>query len=261
IDPMTFPTMHPTINVQRSTFNVPESFVRQAKEQVMYGSVDREIELPEVVKQKKRQRTENRLKIPPFKALYDDNPRLNNFNSMEILLSTLGLKVGRDDDNNYKISSWTLAGTGPLIYIDDVESNAEELMFLEPANLKSIEYFKHNDPRLLAYRWDGPTKGVLVVRLKPGYAGRRGKPLSMAFVQQQGWHPDVAFFSPQYTDKNQKTRPDHRTTLYWNPKVKTDANGHATVRFYASDISKRYLVTLEGVGNDGTIVHHQQIIE
>ena len=261
IDPMTFPTMHPTINVQRSTFNVPESFVRQAKEQVMYGSVDREIELPEVVKQKKRQRTENRLKIPPFKALYDDNPRLNNFNSMEILLSTLGLKVGRDDDNNYKISSWTLAGTGPLIYIDDVESNAEELMFLEPANLKSIEYFKHNDPRLLAYRWDGPTKGVLVVRLKPGYAGRRGKSLSMAFVQQQGWHPDVAFFSPQYTDKNQKTRPDHRTTLYWNPKVKTDANGHATVRFYASDISKRYLVTLEGVGNDGTIVHHQQIIE
>ena len=260
IDEPSFPTIHAKRTITSSEI-IPEAFAKQAQEQVMYGSVDREIELPEVVKEKKRQRTENRLKIQPFKALYDDNPRLNNFNSMEILLSTLGLKVGRDDDNKYKISSWTLAGIGPLIYIDDVESYAEELMFLEPANLKSIEYFKHNDPRLLAYRWDGPTKGVLVVRLKPGYAGRRGKPLSMATIHQQGWKPDIKFYSPQYTDKNQKTRPDHRTTLYWNPKVKTDANGHATVRFYASDISKRYLVTLEGVGNDGTIVHHQQIIE
>ena len=261
IDPQSFPVLHLPLTTRYSAFTIPESFAKQAKVQVMYGSVDREIELPEVVKEKKRQRTENRLKIPPFKALYDDNPRLNNINSMEILLSTLGLKVGRDDDNNYKISSWTLAGVEPIIYIDDVESNAEELMFLEPANLKSIEYFKHNDPRLLAYRWDAPTKGVLTVRLKPGYAGRRGKPLSMAIIQQQGWKPSVEFYSPQYPDKSQKTRPDHRTTLYWNPKVETDANGKASVRFYASDISKRYLITLEGVSNDGTIVHHQQVIE
>jgi hypothetical protein len=260
IDEPSFPTIHAKRTITSSEI-IPEAFAKQAQEQVMYGSVDREIELPEVVKEKKRQRTENRLKIQPFKALYDDNPRLNNFNSMEILLSTLGLKVGRDDDNNYKISSWTLAGTGPLIYIDDVESYAEELMFLEPANLKSIEYFKHNDPRLLAYRWDGPTKGVLTVRLKPGYTGRRGKPLSMATIHQQGWKPDIKFYSPQYTDKNQKTRPDHRTTLYWNPKVKTDANGHATVRFYASDISKRYLVTLEGVSDDGIVIHKEAIIE
>ena len=261
IDPQTFPVLRSPLTNHYSPITIPESFAKQAKEQVMYGSVDREIELPEVVKEKKRQRMENRLKIAPFKALYDDNPRLNNFNSMEILLNTLGLKVGRDDDNSYKISSWTLAGIGPLIYIDDVESNAEELMFLEPANLKSIEYFKHNDPRLLAYRWDGPTKGVLAVYLKPGYTGRRGKPLSMATIQQQGWKPNVEFYSPHYPDKNQKTRPDHRTTLYWNPKVTTDAEGKASVKFYASDISKRYLVTLEGVSNDGTIVHHQHVIE
>ena len=261
IDPMIFPILHPMFNVPRLSFNVPDAFVKQAKEQVMYGSVDREIELPEVVKEKKRQRMENRLKIAPFKALYDDNPRLNNFNSMEILLNTLGLKVGRDNDNLYKVTTWTFAGIGPLIYIDDVESNAEELMFLEPSNLKSIEYFKHNDPRLLAYRWDGPTMGVLAVYLKPGYTGRRGKPLSMATVQQQGWKPNVEFFSPQYSDKSQKTRPDHRTTLYWNPKVETDDKGHAGVRFYASDISKRYLVTLEGVSDDGTIVYQQRVIE
>jgi hypothetical protein len=43
--------------------------------------------------------------------------------------------------------------------------------------------------------------------------------------------------------------------------VETDDNGHATVKFYASDISKRYLVTLEGVSDDGIIVHKEAIIE
>lgn len=104
-------------------------------------------------------------------------------------------------------------------------------------------------------------KGLLLVRQKPGLHGRIFRPLSMATVQQQGWKPNVEFYSPQYTDKNQKTRPDHRTTLYWNPKVTTDANGKACVKFYASDISKRYLVTLEGVSDDGTIVYQQRVIE
>ncbi len=83
----------------------------------------------------------------------------------------------------------------------------------------------------------------------------------LATVRQQGWKPNVEFFSPQYTDPAQKTRPDHRTTLYWTPKVKTDEEGRATVRFYASDISRRYLVTLEGVSDDGIIIQKQTIIE
>ena len=85
--------------------------------------------------------------------------------------------------------------------------------------------------------------------------------LSFVTVRQMGYRWPVEFYSPQYTDKSQKTRPDHRTTLYWNPKVTTDANGKASVKFYASDISKRYLVTLEGVSNDGTIVRKQTVIE
>ena len=105
------------------------------------------------------------------------------------------------------------------------------------------------------------TSGLLLVRQKPGLKGRTFRPLSMATVRQQGWKPNVEFFSPQYPNPAQKTRPDHRTTLYWNPKVKTDEEGRATVRFYASDISRRYLVTLEGVSDDGMIIHKQTVIE
>lgn len=111
------------------------------------------------------------------------------------------------------------------------------------------------------YGWNVSTSGLLLVRQKPGLHGRIFRPLSMATVQPQGWKPSIEFYSPQYTDPTAKARPDHRTTLYWNPKVETDDNGHATVRFYASDVSKRYLVTLEGVSNDGIIVQKTVIIE
>jgi hypothetical protein len=43
--------------------------------------------------------------------------------------------------------------------------------------------------------------------------------------------------------------------------VETDEKGHASVRFYASDISKRYLITLEGVSDDGIVIHKEAIIE
>lgn len=262
IDPQTFPTLHSPLTPHLSPLSIPDDFARQAQEQVMYGSVDRVIDLPEVVKEKKRKpRTDNRMKIEPFKAHYDDQPFLNNCSTMEVLLNTLGLKVTRDDNGSPAIRTWTTGGPGPLIFIDDVQSNSEELLILEPSSLHSIEYFQQNDPRLLAYRWDAPTRGVLLVRVKPGFTGKNGPQFSMAAIQQQGWAPDATFYSPQYTDISKKTRPDHRTTLYWTPQVRTDAEGHATVRFYASDVSKRYLVTLEGVSDGGMIIHKQTVIE
>ena len=267
IDPITYPVLQPTFNVQGSAFNVPDGFAKQAKEQVMYGGIDREIELPEVVKEKKRQhKPTNLMGVSPFRAFYDDDPMLNNFHSMEILLSTLGIPVYRDAEGELKVrvrsGSVRANYHGPTIYIDEFRSNVEELLMLQPSTIESIEWFDHvGAANMTIYGWNVSTSGLLLVRQKPGLRGRIFRPLSMATVQQQGWKPSVKFYSPQYTDSTAKARPDLRTTLYWNPKVETDADGHATVRFYASDVSRRYLVTLEGVSDDGTVVQKKVIIE
>ncbi|MBQ6406349.1 MAG: hypothetical protein IJJ62_05815, partial [Prevotella sp.] len=267
IDPQTFPTLHSPFSSATSTLSVPDNFAKQAQEQVMYGSIDREIELPEVVKEKKRRhKPTNLLGVMPFRAFYDDDPLLNNFYSMEILLSTLGIPVYRDANGElqirYRSGTVTRAMQGPVIFIDEFRSNVEELLMLQPQAIESIEWFDHvGAAHMTIYGWNVSTSGLLLVRQKPGLHGRIFRPLSMATVQPQGWKPSIEFYSPQYTDPTAKARPDHRTTLYWNPKVETDDNGHATVRFYASDVSKRYLVTLEGVSNDGIIVQKTVIIE
>ena len=249
IDKPTYPMLH-TKTIATSSVIIPDDFARRAKEQVMYGSTDHTIELPEVIKEKKRRhKPEGHGQLEPFRAFYDDMPILNNASTIETLLSSLGLRFTKKADGNITLT--------PLIFIDDTESNEEELLMLQPESIKSIEYYKPTDSRLLVYRWDAPSRGVLDIRRKVGYHSSKSKPLSMATVQQQGYQPSREFFSPQYPDPSAKTRPDHRTTLYWNPKLKTDGNGHATVKFYASDISKRYLVTLEGVSDDGIVVHKE----
>ena len=267
IDPQTFPTLHSPFSSATSTLSVPDNFVKQAQEQVMYGSIDREIELPDVVKEKKRRhKPTNLLGVMPFRAFYDDDPLLNNFYSMEILLSTLGIPVYRDANGEmqirYRSGTVTRAKQGPGIFIDEFRSNMEELMMLQPETIESIEWFDHvGAANMTIYGWNVSTSGLLLVRQKPGLKGRAFRPLSMASIHQQGWKPSAEFYSPQYPDPSARTRPDHRTTLYWNPKVETDEKGHASVRFYASDISKRYLITLEGVSDDGIVIHKEAIIE
>ena len=161
----------------------------------------------------------------------------------------------------YRSGTVTRAKQGPGIFIDEFRSNMEELMMLQPETIESIEWFDHvGAANMTIYGWNVSTSGLLLVRQKPGLKGRAFRPLSMASIHQQGWKPSAEFYSPQYPDPSARTRPDHRTTLYWNPKVETDSNGHATVRFYASDVSKRYFVTLEGVSSDGTVVCRQQVI-
>ena len=44
--------------------------------------------------------------------------------------------------------------------------------------------------------------------------------------------------------------PDLRTTIYWNPVVKTDSEGKATVEFYSADAVTSYSYIMEGMGEN-----------
>lgn len=201
------------------------------------------------------------------RGFQEEDPRIERAANMQQLLTSLGMRAVYRDGEAYIT---TPDNAGVKIFVDNiVETDHDYVINLLPTDIKSIEYFTPNNSingffgvRPVSY--SGKVPGVLFVFLKDGseiVKARAKDRLSFVTVRQMGYRWPVEFYSPQYTDKSQKTRPDHRTTLYWNPKVTTDANGKASVKFYASDISKRYLVTLEGVSNDGTIVRKQTVIE
>ena len=270
IDSLTFPKV--TLpHYQFTSSSDLTAFKTQAQTQQMYNR-ESYIELPEVLKTGKKRKPlkSNIMGLEAPRGFQEGDPRIEQAATMQQLLTSLGMRIQTNGNGDQYITTPDHAGV--RVYIDNFVESAEEhgyVLSLMPTDIKSIEYFTPNNSingffgvRPVSY--SGKVPGVLFIFMKDGseiVRARAKNRLSFASVQQLGYRWPVEFYSPQYTDKSQKTRPDHRTTLYWNPKVKTDANGKASVKFYASDISKRYLVTLEGVSNDGTIVHHQHVIE
>ena len=267
IDSLTFP------KVALPHYSLTESpdlstFRTQAQTQQMYSRAGY-IELPEVTKIGKKQKPlrRNFMNMEAPRGFQEGDPRIERAVTMQQLLINLGMRVAYTNNGEPYITTPDNAGVLP--YVDNFrEEDHSFVLNLLPTDVKSIEYFTPNNAinGLFAARPanHGKVPGVLFIFLKDGseIASSRTKDSpSFVSVRQLGYRPAVEFYSPQYKSTKSDVRTDHRTTLYWNPKVETDEKGHASVKFYASDVSKRYLVTLEGVSNDGTIVHHQQIIE
>ncbi|MDU8958794.1 MAG: hypothetical protein E7G31_21470, partial [Bacteroides sp.] len=65
-----------------------------------------------------------------------------------------------------------------------------------------------------------------------------------------GYAPSVEFYSPDYNSKL-PDKPDHRRTLYWNPNIKTDENGNASIQFYNNSTCKKMIISAGGITKDG----------
>ena len=84
----------------------------------------------------------------------------------------------------------------------------------------------------------------------------------VAVASPIGYQTPAEFYAPAYaTEKARRSMaPDYRTTLYWNPTVKLDDTGQATVEFYTSDAPADYDITIEGITQTGKIVRTVKII-
>ena len=74
-----------------------------------------------------------------------------------------------------------------------------------------------------------------------------------------GYQLPVEFYSPKYDtqEKIDDSKPDLRTTIYWKPNVITDDRGNAKLDFYTADDPGTYSVIIEGVSEDGKLIHYQ----
>jgi len=59
------------------------------------------------------------------------------------------------------------------------------------------------------------------------------------------------FYSPPYNRFRVQNENDYRRTLYWNPDVKTDQNGHASIVFYNNNTCKSMNISAETVTENG----------
>ena len=239
------------------------SYITLARQHQMYMNVDKVIELPNIQVKGKHKKWKNRLGIVS-RGYAANDPAIERFPDIQSMLRSMGIMVRIDPNGipffgrsapTFEAEGFTLTPT----YIDNMLVTQEELWDIRPTDVSQVEYLAPNSPSNIIYGSEAVVGGCLLVYLKDGGKTRKGDatdgPASYK-VRQIGYSPNVEFYSPQYPydDSSKYSRPDCRTTLYWNPKVEVTKNGRLNCEFYHSDTSRRLLVTIEGVSDEGSVV-------
>lgn len=142
--------------------------------------------------------------------------------------------------------SMAAAATGnPLYVIDGIATkNTAFFLSLKPADLLSIRII--TDPsKLLRFNLLGKN-GIVIVQTRNGSAR---EPLDDASKMIEGVNRPVNFVEAKHTGNLFPRRPDFRSTIYWNPSIKTDVNGKATIEFFCSDDFGTLNVRIDGLTN------------
>jgi hypothetical protein len=123
----------------------------------------------------------------------------------------------------------------------------ESLAFYEanPADILKVEVVSTN--MALISMLGGPS---IVITTKIGAYSRRYEP-SISSISPQGFNNTKEFYSPKYKNDGQDTPIlDLRSTIYWNPSVKT-SGGKGKFDFFNADSKGSYRVVVEGINSDG----------
>jgi hypothetical protein len=97
----------------------------------------------------------------------------------------------------------------------------------------------------------GDDAGYVLIMTKVGSARRQYNP-SIANISPKGFNKVREFYSPKY-NATPNTQSDLRSTIYWDPRIKTDAEGKTAFSFFNADAPGKYKVTVEGINAAGEL--------
>ena len=136
----------------------------------------------------------------------------------------------------------------PQFILDGMRVDADVINTLVSSDIQSVEIFKGNEGAIF-----GGSGGVIAIytkRADPKYKGAdKGPAPGIAIVKLPGYYQAREFYAPRYGAPTLTAPgPDpRRTSLYWNPTVRTDAAGEATLTFFTADVSGTFRATAEGI--------------
>jgi hypothetical protein len=144
--------------------------------------------------------------------------------------------------------SMAAMATGDPVYVIDgiATKNTAFFLSLRPADLLSIKII--TDPsKLLRFNLLGKN-GIVIVQTRNGDVR---EPLGDSPKLIEGINRPVSFKVGDNTSSSFPRRPDFRSTIYWNPSLKTDSNGKAMIEFLCSDDIGTLSIRVDGITKGG----------
>ena len=147
------------------------------------------------------------------------------------------------------------------IVIDDIvyDDASDILKDIQISDMSSISLLRGADAIILGPRASG---GAIVITLKDPRNLPAKPAQGIITYTPLGYSESVEFYHPTYDtpEKKNEQRSDFRSTVYWNPELRLDAEGKATIEYYTPDSTAPEDIIIEGVDKNGKVCRLQQTI-
>lgn len=151
----------------------------------------------------------------------------------------------------------------PTIIVDGFTTNdVSEISYLTTFDVQNIELFKGASAAIFGSQGGN---GVIAITLKTGEELRNSPTraaISLAHLLPLGYQKPTQFYTPKYEVDSIRRNPvpDLRSTIYWNPGLRTDSTGVLNLNFFTADQASNYQVVLEGITEEGELCRYMGII-
>lgn len=268
--PITYADIFPRLNEGKIERYIPEEYLNTNKEKYYQEGGMRVIDIEEIVVKAKPLESSvfkgviptHQLNVAKFVKHYhtawDLATKLNG-----VLVRNNGAFVTREKAPVVTLNSAMAGGwmrsfiyTVPMIYVDDIEVDIEELWLIPSEDVVSVSIIPSS--RVGLFGPDDIPRSLIYYKLKPDHLRKYRINPSLSSISPLGYKQAVEFYQPKYDVPNQ---PDLRTTVAWVPAVQFDDEGRATIEFYTADRVTDYDVVIEGITSDGRPCSVQAVVE
>jgi hypothetical protein len=171
-----------------------------------------------------------------------------------------GLQIHGDTAFIYLSTSTLKAQPQPYVYLD--EHLLSSIKAVEDINLHNVALIRFIPPPVGFAPFNGGSVGAIMIYTRNNIDDRKNMSSDETFDKYtfNGYTVTREFSSPDYSISVNKDVPDKRTTLYWQPELKTNINGDAHFSFYNSDNTKGYVIIIQGMDSEGHTGYLYKII-
>ena len=267
---------------------IPETFLSRAKEKYFNDGGERVVDIEEIVVVGRKRNgsffaagnTGSMLNgdLSRFGSVYD---ALATFKELDVVGQTITTKrryiendvvlneavdnaMTGEDEGNEQTALTTIASMDddlrtPELYVN---GSMSDISAIDSYDMKYVERLAFVDGRgAFMLGLSAPT-GAIMMEVSPEGVSKASDTDAMARVVVRGCQKPAEFYAPKYPTLADRlgTNTDLRSTIAWEPFIRTDSLGRATVTFYTADRSGNYDIVLEGITDEGELCRTHRTI-
>lgn len=137
----------------------------------------------------------------------------------------------------------------PVYFLDGVPVEVGIIRSLPVENIDFVDVLKTGKAAILGSR---AARGAILIYTKTGSTLSQGPIVGMLKTKLVGFYRAKEFSVFDTTDENNSNRPDIRTTIHWNPDLRTNQEGRVIEKFTTSDQTGSFIIIAQGLRKDGT---------